>query len=125
MGRRLLMTTMILGLAAGAAASAGEAGAPCCRITAIDARTGVMTVQDKTTARTFQCRVTDAARIKHLRVGQAVKENYFSGRFLSAEDFTKEQEYHRGTAKAGPRRLPDCPAEMTQDTPMPVTRPIR
>src|SRR6266699_5504982 len=52
-----------------------NAGEPCCQITKIDSRTGVVTAQDRTTGHTFQFTASPAV-LQKLKVGQGVYANY-------------------------------------------------
>jgi len=52
------------------------AAAPCCAITAIDVKTGVVTAKETATGQTFQFKVTDAALLNSLKVGQGVYANF-------------------------------------------------
>ncbi len=49
--------------------------APCCEITAIDARTGIVTAKVKATSRTFQFAVKSPATLRSLKIGQGVHAN--------------------------------------------------
>jgi hypothetical protein len=49
---------------------------PCCNITAIYTSTGVVTAKENATSRTFEFRVTNAALLKSLKVGQGVYANF-------------------------------------------------
>ncbi len=49
--------------------------APCCEITAIDARTGIVTARVKATSRTFQFAVKSPATLGSLKIGQGVHAN--------------------------------------------------
>ena len=60
-------------------ARVAQAGAPCCNITAIDARAGVVTAKDTATGRTAQLKVSDAKLLGSLKVGQAVNANFTTG----------------------------------------------
>lgn len=69
-------TWMVLGFAATLLAGAltvpaPEVGAsePCCSVTAIDAKTGLVTAQETATSKTFDFRVKDKALLKTLKVG--------------------------------------------------------
>jgi hypothetical protein len=53
-------------------APAAYAGEPCCSVTAIDAKTGVVTAKEAATGRAFQFQVKDAAMLKSLKVGQEI-----------------------------------------------------
>ena len=48
---------------------------PCCSITKIDARTGVVTAQDRTTGHTFQFTASPAV-LQKMKVGQGVYANF-------------------------------------------------
>ena len=53
-------------------AQRAAAAAPCCGITAIDAKTGLITVREKATAATCQYQVKDVGVLGRLKVGQPV-----------------------------------------------------
>ena len=59
-----------------ALAPQAHAATPCCGITAIDLRTGLVTARVTATGRTFQFAVTDPALLKTLKVGQAVQADF-------------------------------------------------
>jgi Cu/Ag efflux protein CusF len=48
---------------------------PCCGIVAVDQAKGLVTLRDLKTGQTFQVAVKDAARLKSLKIGQAVDRN--------------------------------------------------
>src|SRR6202171_3239975 len=50
--------------------------AACCPITAIDTSTGVVTAKENAAGKIFQFKVTDAALLKSLKVGQGVYANF-------------------------------------------------
>ena len=52
-----------------------SAGQPCCNITKIDTRTGVVTAQDTTTGHTFQFTASPAV-LQKMKVGQGVYANF-------------------------------------------------
>ena len=52
-----------------------SAATPCCNITKIDARTGVVTAQDRSTGRTFQFTASPAV-LQKVKVGQGVYANF-------------------------------------------------
>lgn len=62
----------------GASLLAGVARAEdaCCSITAIDARTGVVTAREAETNRKFQFKVTHSALLKSLKVGQKIYADF-------------------------------------------------
>ena len=49
-----------------------EAGTPCCGITSIDAKTGLVTVKETATGATFQFKVHSAKLLKSFEVGQTL-----------------------------------------------------
>lgn len=49
-----------------------SAATPCCRITAIDTKTGVVTAKNTATGETTEFRLGDAAQIKNIKVGDPV-----------------------------------------------------
>lgn len=60
-----LLLCLILGVPAGAAE-------PCCRITAIDAPTGIVSARDRANGRVIRFKVANAALLRSLKVGQSV-----------------------------------------------------
>ena len=70
--------TLMLMLAVITAAGVAPAGAaePCCAISAIDARTQMVTARDTRSGRTFQFKLADAKVLNTLRVGQAVQADF-------------------------------------------------
>lgn len=74
-----MRTLMLLSLflVAGAAAAQAQrekvaAGAPCCSITAVNARTGVVTAQNRATGKSLQFQVNDRQLLGTLTTGQNV-----------------------------------------------------
>lgn len=57
-------------------AGRAQAGEPCCSVTAIDARTGVVTAKDKASGQEFKFHVTQAALLRTLRAGSPVYANF-------------------------------------------------
>jgi hypothetical protein len=55
------------------------ASEPCCAVTAVNARTNVVTVKDKATGRTSELTVRDATLFGTLKVGQTVDANAATG----------------------------------------------
>jgi hypothetical protein len=49
---------------------------PCCGITAINMRSGVVSARETTTGRAFQFKLDDAALLDTLKVGQAVEADF-------------------------------------------------
>src|SRR5439155_24570016 len=52
---------------------------PCCSITAIGARTGIVTAKENSTGRMFEFKVADEKLLQSLKVGEGVYANYSSG----------------------------------------------
>lgn len=73
---RIVGIRATLALAMIAMPAASHAGEPCCGITAIDAKTQMVSARDMKTRRTFQFRVADLAALRALRVGQAVHADF-------------------------------------------------
>jgi hypothetical protein len=57
------------------AATAARAGTPCCEITNINTRTGMVTAKVNATGQTFQFSMRNRAQLTQLQVGQAVYAN--------------------------------------------------
>ena len=78
LAKRLVVLAMAVGFLASFVpwASAAE---PCCQITNVDARTGVVTAQDRTTGHTFQFTASPAV-LQKMKVGQGVYANYKTNR---------------------------------------------
>ena len=71
-----LATIAAFALATLAAPMPGNAGAPCCAITTIDAKTQTVTAREAKTGRTFQFKVADAKTLDALKVGQPVQADF-------------------------------------------------
>ncbi len=54
----------------------GAANAPCCYVTALDSRTGLVTAKENSSGRAFQFMSTDIKQIRELRVGSPVFANF-------------------------------------------------
>jgi hypothetical protein len=70
--------TMLLGalaLSTLTLAQRADAAVPCCSITAIDTKGGLITIKEKATGATCQYRVADAGALRNLKVGGAVDPN--------------------------------------------------
>ncbi len=76
--RRLLILASFLAIVL--LATPAWAATPCCNVTAIDARTGMVTAREKATGRTFQFKVTNPAQLRGLKVGQAVAADFKTGK---------------------------------------------
>src|SRR5512141_2091981 len=48
------------------------AATPCCSITAIDTKTGIVTAKNTATGETFKFRLGDAAQIRNIKIGDQV-----------------------------------------------------
>ncbi|MGQ0702984.1 MAG: hypothetical protein ACT4PM_07630 [Gemmatimonadales bacterium] len=53
---------------------------PCCGITAIEARTGIVTAQEGSTGHVFQFEIKDRAVLRGLKVGQKVWADFAAGK---------------------------------------------
>ena len=69
------VTAMMLIVLSGVTGRA-QASEPCCNVTAIDARTGVVTAKDKASGREFKFHVTQAASLRTLRAGSPVYADF-------------------------------------------------
>ena len=49
-----------------------SAATPCCSITAIDTKTGIVTAKDTATGETIEFRLGDAAQVKNIKIGDPV-----------------------------------------------------
>ncbi|MCR4301296.1 MAG: hypothetical protein NUV51_06770 [Sulfuricaulis sp.] len=52
------------------------AGTPCCSITAIDMKTGIVTAKNTATGGTFEFRLGNAAQIKNIKIGDQVSTDF-------------------------------------------------
>jgi hypothetical protein len=75
----LLVSAALLG---SMAATPVVAAAPCCAIVAIDARSGVVTVRNVDTGRTYQVKVGDSGVLSALAVGQAINAEISAGKVI-------------------------------------------
>lgn len=66
----------VLALALLAISLSVHAASPCCTVTAIDARSGVITAKESATGRSFTFRLRDLNALRMLRVGQPVFANF-------------------------------------------------
>jgi Cu/Ag efflux protein CusF len=60
------------------------AGSPCCNITSVDKKTGIVTAKDTATGETIEFRLGDAAKIRNIKIGDQV----------SADSQTREVTVH-------------------------------
>src|SRR6266566_945114 len=74
LAKRLVVLAMAVGFLATFVPQA-RAAEPCCNITKIDTRTGVVTAQDRTTGHTFQFTASPAV-LQKMKVGQGVYANF-------------------------------------------------
>ena len=49
-----------------------SAATPCCSVTAIDTKSGIVTAKDTATRETIEFRLGDAAQIKYIKIGDPV-----------------------------------------------------
>ena len=52
------------------------AGTPCCSVTAIDRKTGIVTAKNTETGETFKIRLGDAAQIGSVKIGDRVSADF-------------------------------------------------
>lgn len=52
---------------------------PCCGVTVIDAKTGLVTAKETATGKTFQFKVDNVKLLKGLKIGQKVDADFASG----------------------------------------------
>jgi len=72
---RFLFALATLAILIAAAAPAAYAGEPCCNITGINTKTGVVTARVNATGQVFYFRLNDPAQLKSIHVGQAIYAN--------------------------------------------------
>jgi len=53
-----------------------SAATPCCTITTIDMKTGIVTAKDTATGGTFEFRLGDAAQIGNIKIGDQVSTDF-------------------------------------------------
>jgi Cu/Ag efflux protein CusF len=53
-----------------------SAGTPCCSITAVDRKTGIVTAKNTETGETFKFRLGDAAQIGNVKAGDQVSADF-------------------------------------------------
>jgi len=73
---RFVSLTIVLALGTLIGFAPADAGEPCCGITAIDAKTQIVTARETKTGRTFQFKVTDTKLLPSLKIGQAVHADF-------------------------------------------------
>jgi len=83
----VLAWALILG-ASIAASVPPEASAdtPCCRITTIDVKTGILTAKNTATGETFEFRLGNAAQIRNIKIGDQVSPD-FQTRMVTVHSF--------------------------------------
>ena len=52
------------------------AGTPCCSVTAVDVKTGIVTAKNTATGETFKFRLVEAAQIGNIKVGDKVSTDF-------------------------------------------------
>ncbi|HET6628394.1 MAG TPA: hypothetical protein VFG91_01335 [Woeseiaceae bacterium] len=78
--KQLHIVLVLAALLGGMAAAPVMAAVPCCAIVAIDARSGVVTVQNVDTGRSYQVKVGDSGALSALKVGQKVNLEISAGK---------------------------------------------
>lgn|SRR5450759_696176 len=53
-----------------------SAGTPCCSITAIDMKTGIVTAKNTATGETFEFKLGNAAQIRNIKIGDQVSTDF-------------------------------------------------
>ena len=53
-----------------------SAGTPCCSVTAVDGKTGIVTAKNTATGETFKIRLGDAAQIGNIKIGDQVSTDF-------------------------------------------------
>lgn len=53
-----------------------SAGTPCCSITTIDMKTGIVTAKNTATGETFEFKLGDAAQIRNIKIGDQVSTDF-------------------------------------------------
>ena len=82
---KVLGMMLLIGTSVAAFAPPGvSAATPCCSITAMDTKTGIVTAKDTATGETIEFRLGDAAKIKSIKIGDPV----------SADSGTREVTVH-------------------------------
>jgi hypothetical protein len=81
-------------------ASAARAQAPCCSVTAIDVRTGVISAKVNANGETFEFKINDARVLPGLRVGQPVYANF------AAKQISLDGRSIAGPIISGPQAVP-------------------
>ncbi|HLB88295.1 MAG TPA: hypothetical protein VJK29_11640 [Terriglobales bacterium] len=106
-----------------ALAPAARAQAPCCSITAIDARAATVRAKVNATSQTFEFRVADARVRASLRVGQAVYAN-FAAKQVSLDGRSVAGTILSGPGPAAASRGPvNVPAQPQKAQPTPLQTP--
>ena len=77
----LILLGVVLSLLVFVAAEA-RAAAPCCGITGIDYKTGIVRARNTENGETFQFKVSNKATVKMLRVGQEVYADFTTGKVI-------------------------------------------
>ncbi|MGA8752284.1 hypothetical protein [Candidatus Deferrimicrobium sp.] len=75
----VLVSGMALILGASIAVSVPSevgAGTPCCSITTVDRKTGIVTAKNTATGETFKFRLSDAAQIGNIKIGDQVSTDF-------------------------------------------------
>lgn len=66
-------TALLLGASIAVSVPPGViAGTPCCSITSVDRKTGIVTAMNTATGETFEIRLRDAAQVGNIKIGDQV-----------------------------------------------------
>ena len=82
---------------------------PCCSITAIDAKTGIISANENANGAAFQFRLADAKLLLSLRVGQPVYANF------GAKQISLDGKSVGGTISSGPKAVPPAAPAASRD----------
>ena len=107
-----LMTLGIVCCSMFATAARAQAQAPCCSITTVDAKTGIVSAKVNASGAEFQFRLTNANLLKELRVGQGVYANF------GAKQISLDGKSAAGAITSEPQAIP-APVP----SPSPVPKP--
>lgn len=86
-GVLVLGTGLIIGALIAVSVPPGvSAATPCCTITSIDMKTGILTAKDTATGETFEFKLGNPAKIKNIKIGDQVSTD-FQNREVTVHSF--------------------------------------